>query len=259
MSEQNSMQFLVIWINRSNSQTYVKNQIQKDINNFAAVMKPKPLTDKQIAYIVNAVFCPLLEYRLQCTPLSERECNVYFCFIRTLFKRKSDFAITIPTAILNNNKYYNLQDFWSLQVKLFTTALLNQFNSTDLYYKAASASDIDKLNEYQTTIAEKLSEYDLQDIYNCPVIGTKKSKNRVTILLTCNATGEDKLKPLFIYKYKNPRPLHDDEIVETVRPNPNADDLQDEEEIIPVIFLTEALINIENLINLHNFSLENFE
>ncbi|CAB4417413.1 unnamed protein product [Rhizophagus irregularis] len=51
----------------------------------------------------------------------------------------------------------------------------------------------------------------------------------------------------------------DDEIVETVRPNPSADDLQDEEEIIPVISLTEALINVENLINLHNFPLENFE
>jgi hypothetical protein len=40
-----------------------------------------------------------------------------------------------------------------------------------------------------------------------PVTGTKKSQNRVTILLTCNATGEDKLKALFIHKYKNPRPL----------------------------------------------------
>ncbi|CAB4391240.1 unnamed protein product [Rhizophagus irregularis] len=53
--------------------------------------------------------------------------------------------------------------------------------------------------------------------------------------------------------------LLDDEIVETVRPNLNADDLQDEEEIIPVISLTEALVNVENLINLHNFPPENFE
>ncbi|CAB4487727.1 unnamed protein product [Rhizophagus irregularis] len=52
---------------------------------------------------------------------------------------------------------------------------------------------------------------------------------------------------------------NDDEIVETVRPNSSADDLQDEEEIIPIIFLTEVLINVENLINLHNFPLENFK
>ena len=53
--------------------------------------------------------------------------------------------------------------------------------------------------------------------------------------------------------------LLDDEIVETVRPNPNADDLQDDDEIIPTISLTEALINVENLINFHNFPPENFE
>ncbi|PKB95012.1 hypothetical protein RhiirA5_386294 [Rhizophagus irregularis] len=90
-------------------------------------------------------------------------------------------------------------------------------NNLQLYIKsdeAANASDINKLNEYQATIAEKLSEY-------------------------CVET--------------------DDEIVETVRPNSSADDLQDEEEIIPIIFLTEVLINVENLINLHNFPLENFK
>ena len=37
--------------------------------------------------------------------------------------------------------------------------------------------------------------------------GKKKSKKRVTLLLTCNATGTEKLKPIFIHKYKNPRIL----------------------------------------------------
>ena len=37
--------------------------------------------------------------------------------------------------------------------------------------------------------------------------GKKKSKKRVTLLLTCNATGTEKLKPIFIHKYENPRIL----------------------------------------------------
>ena len=35
--------------------------------------------------------------------------------------------------------------------------------------------------------------------------GTKQSKDHVTVLLICNATGSEKLAPLFIHKYENPR------------------------------------------------------
>ena len=70
-----------------------------------------------------------------------------------------------------------------------------------------------------------LKVYHAEDIFNCdetglfwkmepscglstgPISGTKQSKDRVTILLTCNATGTDKLIPLFIHKYQNPRAL----------------------------------------------------
>jgi hypothetical protein len=37
--------------------------------------------------------------------------------------------------------------------------------------------------------------------------GTKQSKDCVTVLLTCNAIGSEKLCPLFIHKYENPRAL----------------------------------------------------
>ena len=44
-------------------------------------------------------------------------------------------------------------------------------------------------------------------ISNGPVSGTKQSKDRVTVLFTCNATGSEKMCPLFIHKYENPRVL----------------------------------------------------
>ena len=37
------------------------------------------------------------------------------------------------------------------------------------------------------------------------------------MLLTCNAMGEDKLKPLFIHKYKNPRPLRGMSVEDSVQ------------------------------------------
>jgi hypothetical protein len=36
--------------------------------------------------------------------------------------------------------------------------------------------------------------------------GTKKDKTRVTLLLCCNADGSEKLRPLIIGRYQNPRP-----------------------------------------------------
>jgi hypothetical protein len=40
-----------------------------------------------------------------------------------------------------------------------------------------------------------------------PLSGTKKSKKRVTVLLTMNATGTSKLPLLFIHKYQTPRDM----------------------------------------------------
>ena len=39
-----------------------------------------------------------------------------------------------------------------------------------------------------------------------PISGSKINKERVTILLTCNATGTQKFVPLFIHKFETPQP-----------------------------------------------------
>jgi hypothetical protein len=68
-----------------------------------------------------------------------------------------------------------------------------------------------------------IAQYDLNDVYNAdetalywklepskslsggPITGTKKPKDRITIMLACNATGTHKLPAVFIHKYKNPK------------------------------------------------------
>lgn len=94
----------------------------------------------------------------------------------------------------------------------------------NIHGEAASAP-IQDLNEMRKNLQEKLIEYDPENIFNCdetglfwkmkpthtisngPVSGTKQSKDRVTVLFTCNATGNEKLRPLFIHKAENPRAL----------------------------------------------------
>jgi hypothetical protein len=110
----------------------------------------------------------------------------------------------------------------------------------------AKSAPLEALEEERRKLREIIKNYDLNDVFNCdetgnckfsskdlnnilifiiilglywdlepsktlaqgPLNGKKKSKKRVTLLLTCNATGTEKLKPLFIHKYQNPRILH---------------------------------------------------
>src|SRR5215216_5634043 len=132
-ADQGSVRFLGVWINSKRSPAFVKNQISLDIQRFINTLRYKPITDKQFVYIINMVLCPLIEYRIQLTPLSKIECDKFFAPVRSLFKKKNKFAITLPNVLLNFHKFYNLNDLWSLQIKSLSCALLNQFNNNSLY------------------------------------------------------------------------------------------------------------------------------
>jgi hypothetical protein len=98
---------------------------------------------------------------------------------------------------------------------------LKQYN----IHGEANSAPIQDLDEMREKLRQTLRDYDPNDIFNCdetglfwkmkpnktisnrPVAGTKQSKDRVTVLFTCNSTGTEKLRPLFIHKYENPRVL----------------------------------------------------
>src|SRR5689334_8079474 len=87
----------------------------------------------------------------------------------------------------------------------------------------SNSARVETLRPLRATVRERFVRWDLNDVYNCDetalywklepsktlarhaISGTKKPKDRVTIMLACNATGTSKLTPIFIHKYKNPR------------------------------------------------------
>jgi hypothetical protein len=89
----------------------------------------------------------------------------------------------------------------------------------------AGSAPINEISQMRAELQEILAEYELRDIWNCdetalfwrlepcktiahsPVLGKKRPKERVSILATCNASGNEKLPLLFIHKYKTPRVL----------------------------------------------------
>lgn len=90
-----------------------------------------------------------------------------------------------------------------------------------------NSSNFTLMHESFPFIVEQLEEFKIEDIYNLDetalffrlepdrtlasniIKGTKKSKERVTLVLCCNATGTDKLKPLVIGKTNKPRCFKD--------------------------------------------------
>ena len=64
----------------------------------------------------------------------------------------------------------------------------------------------DVYNADETGLYWKLEPH--KSLANGPLTGLKKSKDRITVMLACNVIGTHKLPPVFIYKYKNPRCIH---------------------------------------------------
>ncbi|CAJ0644846.1 12235_t:CDS:2 [Entrophospora sp. SA101] len=95
------------------------------------------------------------------------------------------------------------------------------------YFKSgeANSAPLETLGNERKLLKEVIQDYESRDVYNVDetalywnlepsktlsdhfISGTKKSKDRVTIVLTCNADGSDKLTPLFIHKWQTPRVL----------------------------------------------------
>ncbi|CAJ0634571.1 1556_t:CDS:2, partial [Entrophospora sp. SA101] len=95
------------------------------------------------------------------------------------------------------------------------------------YFKSgeANSAPLETLGNERKLLKEVIQDYESCDVYNVDetalywnlepsktlsdhfISGTKKSKDRVTIVLTCNADGSDKLTPLFIHKWQTPRVL----------------------------------------------------
>ena len=89
----------------------------------------------------------------------------------------------------------------------------------------ASSAPLENLGAMREKLRQTLKDFAPENIFNCdetglfwkmkpsrtisdgPVSGIKQSKDRVTVLLTCNSTGSEKLSPLFIHKFENPRAL----------------------------------------------------
>ena len=81
-----SSRFLGVWINTKCNKSFVYNQVKKEILSDVRIMKNKILTDKQMLYIYNTVIIPKLEYRIQLSCLTDKDCLSLQAPFRTMIK-----------------------------------------------------------------------------------------------------------------------------------------------------------------------------
>ncbi|GBB94806.1 hypothetical protein RclHR1_24170004 [Rhizophagus clarus] len=95
-----SFQFLGVWFNIKGSQDFIKKQIAGECNSFAATLRSAKLSAKQVVYLYNTVLIPKLEYCMQVTHLSDRDCYAATRHVRSLIKYKANFSRVLPNPIL---------------------------------------------------------------------------------------------------------------------------------------------------------------
>ncbi|CAG8743323.1 3537_t:CDS:2, partial [Racocetra persica] len=140
---------------------------------------------------------------------SKRRCTVGFLTIESALVLWVEHAIrneqTLSGWVMNFKKCYHLNEFVR-QVE-------------------ANSALLEDLPHYRKELQQLIQSYPRENVFNCdetalfyyleptkilvqgPVTGQKKAKDRITLMLTVSSIGE-KLTPLMIHKYKNPRPLN---------------------------------------------------
>ncbi|CAG8658377.1 3727_t:CDS:2, partial [Ambispora gerdemannii] len=84
-------------------------------------------------------------------------------------------------------------------------------NNLKFYKKCGESGSVNmnKIPKFREQLQDIIKDYKSQDVFNSysPVKGKKKSKDRVSLLVTTNVIGDEKLLILFIHKYETPRAL----------------------------------------------------
>jgi len=129
LKKKESTRVLGVWINLECNLTFVIKQANGDTNRFIKTIKPKRLTDKQMAYIYNHVMMPTISYKTQITILSKKQCEFIIRPFLKLFKKKLLYATTVPDMVLFSTIGYNLEHLYILQIKNQIAYIQQQFNN----------------------------------------------------------------------------------------------------------------------------------
>ena len=154
----------------------------KEINTIYGIVVQKRITPEQMAYIINAVIIPKIEYRGHLSVFNKHEADTIIVKLRRLIRHKMSCANTIPNIFLKNKNVYNVIDFYERQIENHVDNLLLRVNDDGIL---GITTEI-RLRQLQ--FDEWLSDNPLE-IWNYNNINTFKHNLLTQILCLINDLG----------------------------------------------------------------------
>ncbi|GBB87296.1 hypothetical protein RclHR1_13730006 [Rhizophagus clarus] len=112
---------------------FIRKQIAGECNLFAAILCPAKLSVKQVIYLYNTVLIPKLEYRMQVTHFSEKDCYTATQLIHSLIKQKANFSRSLSNPLLYLSQALELTNLFSHLIQCHVTNLFLMANSSTLF------------------------------------------------------------------------------------------------------------------------------
>ena len=129
ISKNQPFKFLGCWFTLNNKQTAQIKLIQEEALNLANIASTKNITDKQIAYIINIVIIPTIEYRLHNIVIPQTTCNKILGKYLTIAKHKSHLSRSTPNSTMLNHNLYKIHNIWDIQLQHHISNFLLRLNN----------------------------------------------------------------------------------------------------------------------------------
>src|SRR5215204_7013312 len=100
---------------------------------FSGKLFNKKLTTDQLKYLHNAVLLPKVLYRLKCTALSEKECDIITRPYKRLYKNTSHLVSSLPNSFLHFNQALGLANLYQHHTTNHITTLSNGLEAGDVF------------------------------------------------------------------------------------------------------------------------------
>ncbi|GES90940.1 ribonuclease H-like domain-containing protein [Rhizophagus clarus] len=124
-----SERLLGIQINGFNNQAPVIKKLKATVGAMLSTIMRKDITHDHVAYLINKILLPRLEYQMQFTILSYSKTQEIMAPLKKLFKHKFNLSISTPNYVIYNSLFPYINDLFANQIKSQSSILTALFNT----------------------------------------------------------------------------------------------------------------------------------